>query len=496
MKKLLILPVVFLLAACGNSGSSSSSGQGSNSTSTTGSAPVQFSVTWKNWDGSVLRVDTLNAGSVPSYGTTNPVRPSDANYTYTFAYWSPAIVAVTQNATYTAIYEPTPIYEINAEQFAEAVNFKDKNFTANVIYNSSTYREVLMHLETNELYGAITNGTTYSYRRLIDDGIDKLSYYDSHVDGNQIVWTFQDGCSGDYDDVYTVNKAFDDDVNIKFIMENITNFNQITYDSEHHYYTFSKSAWNVTLTFHGNQLHKATMENGTHNLYVEFLEYGTTVLPALDEDLIAYRAKQFADKGALSSFAHNTNYYYDESIEFSFTYSEYNKNTTATNSTYYGVTMDSQYRKVSYDDGDHEGTYIQDVGDDTLYKKDSDEKYYPITDPSDPGYGGMDFSNPYNDGFGQDFLTGFYEFTLLVDEGDVDDWENYSVRREQAEFDVYSAHFDTTLHFSLIFYEEIGVDKWVVIDFTFTYETDDYRFTYGGTVATFNVDPMSPEIIT
>ena len=70
--------------------------------------PTGFTVTWKNYDGSVIKVDTnVPIGTTPSYRGETPTRPDDDQYTYTFEGWSPAIVAVNANATYTATFKAT-----------------------------------------------------------------------------------------------------------------------------------------------------------------------------------------------------------------------------------------------------------------------------------------------------------------------------------------------------------------------------------------------------
>ena len=63
-----------------------------------------YTIKWVNWDGSEVRTDT----EVP-YGTKlevpeDPTRAADAEYTYTFASWTPEIETVTGNATYKATY--------------------------------------------------------------------------------------------------------------------------------------------------------------------------------------------------------------------------------------------------------------------------------------------------------------------------------------------------------------------------------------------------------
>jgi putative cell wall-binding protein len=68
---------------------------------------VEYTVTFKNWDGSVISKNTYNYGdaiAVPA----DPTRPDDGSYTYTFAGWDKAVAATCSgNATYTATYTAT-----------------------------------------------------------------------------------------------------------------------------------------------------------------------------------------------------------------------------------------------------------------------------------------------------------------------------------------------------------------------------------------------------
>lgn len=63
-----------------------------------------YQITWKNDDGSVLKTNTFAYGETPSFGDTNPTKPSTEEFDYSFASWSPAILPVTGEATYTAVY--------------------------------------------------------------------------------------------------------------------------------------------------------------------------------------------------------------------------------------------------------------------------------------------------------------------------------------------------------------------------------------------------------
>lgn len=71
-----------------------------------------YKITWENWDHSVLKTDNLKKGETPKYDGT-PTRPEDEFFTYTFSGWTPSIVPVVKDATYTADYKPTLKPEYN-----------------------------------------------------------------------------------------------------------------------------------------------------------------------------------------------------------------------------------------------------------------------------------------------------------------------------------------------------------------------------------------------
>ena len=61
-----------------------------------------YTITWKNDDGTVIDITTVEYNTVPTHD--DPTKTADAEYTYTFAGWTPTVVAATEEATYTATY--------------------------------------------------------------------------------------------------------------------------------------------------------------------------------------------------------------------------------------------------------------------------------------------------------------------------------------------------------------------------------------------------------
>ncbi|MBE5751480.1 MAG: hypothetical protein E7357_03620 [Clostridiales bacterium] len=80
----------------------------------------RYTVTWKNWDGSVIYEETYFYGESPVYyhekdgENVTPTKTEDAQYTYEFVGWSPMVETVSGTTSYTALFAKTPKTEVIA----------------------------------------------------------------------------------------------------------------------------------------------------------------------------------------------------------------------------------------------------------------------------------------------------------------------------------------------------------------------------------------------
>lgn len=86
-----------------------------------------YTITWNNWDNTLLTTTTVAYGETPSYTGTTPTKAADDKYTYVFKEWTPAISAVSGETTYTARYTPiakrfTITLNVNGGTLADGAN--------------------------------------------------------------------------------------------------------------------------------------------------------------------------------------------------------------------------------------------------------------------------------------------------------------------------------------------------------------------------------------
>jgi uncharacterized repeat protein (TIGR02543 family) len=71
----------------------------------------EFTVTWQNYDGDVLEIDTgVEYGTIPQYDWQTPEKDSDEEYNYVFIWWIPELTWITEDTFYTAVFSGEEIW--------------------------------------------------------------------------------------------------------------------------------------------------------------------------------------------------------------------------------------------------------------------------------------------------------------------------------------------------------------------------------------------------
>lgn len=103
--------------------------------------------TFANYDGTTLAEVIVENGGTPVYPYSNPTRISDETNSYAFLGWDKTVGAITEDTTFTATYEPTPLsdflFSVDIENGGYAVDGYSGNATEIVIPSTYNYRKVV-----------------------------------------------------------------------------------------------------------------------------------------------------------------------------------------------------------------------------------------------------------------------------------------------------------------------------------------------------------------
>ena len=237
--------------------------------------PEVYSVTLKNYDGTVLATENVSYGSLPQYSAT-PEKPSDAQYTYAFSKWvdeagnDASLSNIDKNVTLTATFTSTlRSYKIifkNGEQVLKEddVNYgtlpaaptetPTKEADAQYTYAFKGWDKKIVEVTGEATYNAEFDSTLRSYKITFKNGEQVLK--EETVNYGTLPTPPADMPTKEADAQYTYTfKGWDKTV------ENVTG--EATYNAE------------FTSTLRS---YKITFKNGEQVLKEETVNYGT--LPA------------------------------------------------------------------------------------------------------------------------------------------------------------------------------------------------------------------------
>ena len=146
-----------------------------------------YTIIWQQDDGTEIDRSTVEYGQTPTHA--DPTKDADAEFTYTFAGWSPAIVPVTGDATYKATYTGTTnSYTIIWQQddgteidrttveYGQTPTHADpvKEASAEFTYTFAGWSPALVPVTGDATYKATYTGNTNSYTIIWqqDDGTE------------------------------------------------------------------------------------------------------------------------------------------------------------------------------------------------------------------------------------------------------------------------------------------------------------------------------------
>ena len=135
----------------------------------------KYTVTWKNYDGTVIKTENIEYGKTPSCNT--PTRTADNKYSYTFKEWSPTVSTVTGNVTYTAVFTRTP----NASNFSQ-------NGNTYTIHNETGWLIFLDCLADSDNYNGFVGKTVKLEKNI------SVNYMAGSYSNNQVFGGTFDGC--------------------------------------------------------------------------------------------------------------------------------------------------------------------------------------------------------------------------------------------------------------------------------------------------------------
>lgn len=122
--------------------------------------PTYYTIRFLNYNGAVLQNSQVLEDDMPSYTGATPIKPADSEYTYSFNGWSPAIVAATANADYTAQFTATAKPQGGSECDPYVCDFTKKSGS------HTAYTDSWVYDNDWTVFGGANNGAQWDYVKM------------------------------------------------------------------------------------------------------------------------------------------------------------------------------------------------------------------------------------------------------------------------------------------------------------------------------------------
>ncbi len=160
----------------------------------------KYTITFKNYDGSTLQSGLVEYGTTPAYAGATPTKAATAQFDYTFAGWTPSIVAVTESASYTATYTAT-----------SADGWKVLNLSEQTDAYTAQHRDMLTGTLSNNVKISIADGATVLLQDVTIEGVNDSAYPWAGITCEGDAWLVIEGTNvvksfyGNYPGVFVPN---------------------------------------------------------------------------------------------------------------------------------------------------------------------------------------------------------------------------------------------------------------------------------------------------
>ncbi len=160
----------------------------------------KYDITWVDGNGATLKTDQVAYGSTPSYSGATPTKASTNDHSYVFNNtWSPAIVAVVGEATYTAQFNETP------RQYRVTWDAATNGGTCGTEYSDFSYNAAIGTLPVaskeghtfNGWFTSATGGTQITTATKVTADVTYHAQFT--INTHKLAWNFDGGTpSGSY----------------------------------------------------------------------------------------------------------------------------------------------------------------------------------------------------------------------------------------------------------------------------------------------------------